>query len=146
MCRPKNIIHRQATKDIVVNLDADNRLSIFYLYALSQLKPNEYLYVREGGIYNTENVGGRIGIYRDKFIALGGYDEHLSDGWGFEDDDIVRRAHFFGLTPRWLFPAVIGNTVIHPDALRTLNLKNPDKWAVTKRLGIRVIATLSKGF
>jgi hypothetical protein len=41
--------------------------------------------------------GGRVALRRSDFNRLRGYDEHLSYGWGWEDDDLKTRAQEAGL-------------------------------------------------
>jgi hypothetical protein len=145
MSHAKNVIHRQATKDIVVNLDADNRLSIFYLYALTQLPPRHILYIAQDGRYSAENVAGRIALYRQDFLNLGGYDEHLSDGWGFDDDDLTLRATRSGMRARWLEPPVIGVPIPHTDFERTAHMKTSDKRASHYQAWLKSTSNLDNG-
>lgn len=113
----KNIAHRHATKDIVVNLDADNFLSIFYLYALGTLTPKHFLTVRYSKFYLPGTIG-RLALFRKDFLALGGYDEKLNQGWGFEDDDLLYRSLAFGLKRRMIFSPLIGKIMPHSEEER----------------------------
>lgn len=113
----KNVAHRCATGDFLVNLDADNLLTADYL---SWLRGT----VRESGpcLVFTEawgGGGGRIGVSRGVFVTLGGYDERI-DGWGYDDNDLVERARGLGCklvkTPRKLM-----RFIRHDDGLRSAN-------------------------
>jgi glycosyltransferase involved in cell wall biosynthesis len=121
----KNIAHKHATKDIVVNLDADNFLSRFYLAAVQLLKPNEFLLVPSNQAYRfVPGTGGRIALYRLQFMRLGGYDERLNWGWGFEDVDLYHRAQAMGLHGRPTPSPIVGSVLPQTDEERTrLRLK-----------------------
>ncbi len=94
MAHAKNVAHRLATAEIVCNLDADNFLGAgFAEFLMETFSPEKRIFVRSplrGG------SGGRIAFWKRDFFALGGYDERMSSGWGFEDKDIIARACLAG--------------------------------------------------
>ena len=113
----KNVAHLSATGEFLVNLDADNLLTPEYLNWLRGT-------VGENGpcLVFTEawgGGGGRVGVSREVFVALGGYDERI-DGWGYDDNDLVERARGLGCkvvkTPKKLI-----QFLRHDDALRGAN-------------------------
>ncbi len=118
----KNIAHRRATKDLVVNVDADNFLSLFYLLALSTLQPSHYLMVPYGKNYMA-STRGRIALYREHFLELGGYDEDLTTCYGAEDDDMIGRCRAKGLRPRFIQGKLIGSILQHSDQERLHRLR-----------------------
>jgi hypothetical protein len=95
MAHAKNIAHKLAAGSIVCNLDADNFLGDgFAEFLLETFQKPEPLFVRSPISRGTH---GRIAFKKTDFEALGGYDERMSHGWGFEDQDIIRRACLSGL-------------------------------------------------
>lgn len=95
MPHAKNLAHILATGDIVCNLDADNWTGKGYAKLLDQTfseKPGKIVtHVHQGGF------GGRVALLKKDFMSLRGYDEELSFGWGWEDNDIKTRAESAGL-------------------------------------------------
>lgn len=91
----KNIAHRLASGKIVCNLDADNFVEPkFVSTLLSTFTARNRIFSwfgRHGGGF------GRIAMRKYDFAALGGYDERMTFGWGFEDNDLVLRAIALGL-------------------------------------------------
>lgn len=116
----KNLAHKLARYPLVVNLDADNYLSIFYLYALQRLQPKEILCVPFDQHFIPGSYG-RIALYKEDFISLGGYDEHLNLGWGVEDRDFIDRAHASGLKKRFIPSPLTGSVIQHSNTERLQN-------------------------
>ena len=84
----KNLAHKLAFGDILINLDADNMLTQSYI--------DELLNVFEGlegnnsvlcSNYNS-SITGRIALPREMFFALKGYDEAFLH-YGYEDIDLI---------------------------------------------------------
>lgn len=92
MAHAKNCAHRLATGDILCNLDADNFTGgRFVDHIYEQFEAGFEL------LFSTTGTGshGRVVISRDRFFALGGYDEHLC-GYGWDDNDLTARARAAG--------------------------------------------------
>lgn len=121
----KNLAHRLATGEIVCNLDADNFLTPEFLELLAHafrdrtdpvlLVPDAY-----GGWY------GRIALPKIWFDVLGGYDEDLEWGWGYEDDDLRNRARAAGLRIETA-PARMLHAIDHRDGERVANCRLKDR-------------------
>lgn len=95
MAHAKNVAHRLAQGEIVCNLDADNFLGAgFAEFLMETFTAGERVYVRSP---ISKGTHGRIAFRKSDFEALGGYDERMNQGWGFEDQDMIRRAQRFGL-------------------------------------------------
>jgi hypothetical protein len=97
MSHAKNMSHRLASKEIVCNLDADNKISEEFVRQLRFefandknciLKPNS----------NLKGNAGRIAISKENFMFLRGYDESAV-GWGNEDQDFFNKADIWGIKP-----------------------------------------------
>ena len=91
----KNIAHKLASGEVVCNLDADNIITPpFVTTILETFRTQSRIFSwfgKRGGCF------GRIAMRTADFKALGGYDERMIFGWGFEDNDLVRRATGVGL-------------------------------------------------
>lgn len=86
----KNMAHRIATGRYLCNLDADNYSGDRFATYLLQ----HFLAVQKICVHSH---GGRIALPREYFYALGGYDERMIHGWGYEDDDLRIRSRAMGL-------------------------------------------------
>ncbi len=95
----KNIAHRLARGEIVCNLDADNFTGLgFAEYLMDVFSTCERLMMRAPRLIKGTN--GRIALRKSDFEAIGGYDERMELGWGFEDDDLIRRGTMAGIKKR----------------------------------------------
>lgn len=95
MPHAKNLSHLLASGDVLCNLDADNRTGKGYASMLARTfseHPDSIVTHVHGGSF-----GGRVAIRASDFRRLRGYDERLSFGWGWEDDDLKARAATLGL-------------------------------------------------
>lgn len=133
----RNVLALLAKGPIVCVLDADNFLEPgFSDWLLENMgdEPGKQVGVCQTG----EATHGRIAIFRDDFIRLGGYDERMI-GWGFEDNDFRRRALRLGLNPIELPRELMTRFVEHDDAMRTACLPAAlnNRWA-THRLNHRL--------
>src|SRR5258706_4595904 len=97
----KNIAHRLARGEIVCNLDADNFTGFgFAQYLIDAFSSDKPVLLRSPrGIKGTF---GRIALRKIDFEAIGGYDERMDCGWGFEDTDLVKRAVMAGIAEQFL--------------------------------------------
>lgn len=83
----KNVAHKLSKGEIVCNLDADNFLSVEFLEAVIRIfKENDKTL-----IFGDSQCRGRIGLKREYFFELGGYNEDFKS-WGVEDCDFLLRA------------------------------------------------------
>lgn len=89
----KNIAHRQATGDILCNLDADNFVVPGYPEYLNDLFQKEDYVVGSSSldIFDFNGGYGKIAIKRQHFYNVGGYNEDLNLGWSWEDADFRQR-------------------------------------------------------
>jgi hypothetical protein len=131
----KNCAARLCQYDILVNIDCDNFLSVFYLYALLSWKPGTMLYVPYFNGEVFEGVRGRIAMEKSLFYQMQGYEEHLTKAYGYEDDDLVYRALAMGVPGREIHPLVIGKVIGHHDELRYCFMEKPEiNWQLGKQV------------
>ena len=94
--RAKNISHKMASGDILINLDADNIVTTQYHKLIYKSFKNGADLVWPGiSKYSVGGGIGRIAIKKDIFLNLGGYDEEIV-GWGYEDMDLLERVRCSG--------------------------------------------------
>lgn len=95
--KAKNLAHRVAKGDILVNLDGDNfagRDFAFYTnYILQKQGDNTIFQFKKAPYWGTE---GRIAMAKKYFMELGGYDESL-EAIGHEDHDLMDRGKVIGM-------------------------------------------------
>ena len=114
----KNVAHRLAASPIVCNLDADNFTgSGFAAYLYEEFLKDKRIFVRTSGM---RGASGRLAFLKEDFCSLGGYDEDLNLGWGFDDTDLRNRAVAFGLRPVVLYhDSPFLGVIQHDDSERT---------------------------
>ena len=106
MSHSRNIAFKMATGEIVNNLDADNfthneelnsKVSwASYINMMANQCQEKVLFTKGKQLRH-----GRIGFFKKEFLELGGYDEGLT-GYGFDDEDLVKRSEALGFTLyRW---------------------------------------------
>lgn len=125
--KEKNRAHSYATGKILCNLDADNAatkdFSLYLLDVFSKDLDSIVYFVGDGA---WGGGCGRIALSDEGFHLLGGYDEILSHGWGYEDTDLIYRALEIGLNKRRG-----SNTLLkflkHGDDLRIKYTEDKDK-------------------
>lgn len=134
----KNVAHRMATGDILVNVDADNILGERFVHELRRIwtgahigkidenvvmraiKANSFEPIRSGG------GGGRVAISRSLFNRIGGYDETFSH-WGGEDRDLVARAVVAGARFVRIPERIFGDFLPHSHDLRLKHQSPEDR-------------------
>jgi hypothetical protein len=93
-CHAKNLAHRLAIQQhdaqVLVNLDADNLLTPQYLTTLR--RHNFALAPVLAPYMHCDGCRGRTAISATAFKALGGYDEAMIYGYGYEEIDLEARA------------------------------------------------------
>lgn len=95
--KAKNLAHKAAKGEIVVNVDGDNftgrNFAHYVNYRFNKDGLDSLLHFRKKPYWGTE---GRIALSKANFLALGGYDENLLPT-GHEDHDLMNRAKAYGL-------------------------------------------------
>lgn len=88
MAHSRNVAFKVATGDIVMNVDADNLMNgpgfAEMLNRLAELRPTKAL-------FSVRSLAGQVGLYREEWLELGGYDETFQ-GYGTDDIDMFYRA------------------------------------------------------
>ena len=93
MTHSRNIAFKIASGDIVNNVDADHYTNpgfASYINALANFYPAKPVFVK-----SRQKNRGRLGMFKEDFMALGGYDESI-ESYGFDDHDLLMRAWHSG--------------------------------------------------
>jgi len=95
--KAKNLAHKVAKGDIVVNLDGDNFAGkdfAYYVNYIMQKRGENFIFqFKKAPYWGTE---GRIALMKKYFMELGGYDESL-EAIGHEDHDLMDRGKVIGM-------------------------------------------------
>ena len=91
--KAKNIAHRLGTGKFLVNLDADNTNKEMKKIILKHKNKKCLIYFAVEYAWDTY---GRIGIEKNSFYNLGGYDESFMP-MGFQDIDLILRSNNYGI-------------------------------------------------
>ncbi|MEI7599636.1 MAG: glycosyltransferase [Aestuariivirga sp.] len=114
--RARNIAARDATADYLFFVDADIKVKPAALDEIAAvITPNTYATVDATDL--GDDLRGTCIIPRDKFTAVGGYDELLKN-YGMEDTELYVRLTDFGLADAFISPEGF-EAIPHDDALRT---------------------------
>ncbi|RMF93420.1 MAG: glycosyltransferase [Planctomycetota bacterium] len=95
-----------ALRDLsMIPSDADRRMRWHHL--------KQVWYYRLGHPTKPRVLGGNIGVWRDDFAAVNGFDESFQ-GWGGEDDDFGARLRRIGVRPRSIAGDAVAAHLWHP--------------------------------
>lgn len=95
MSYAKNIVHSLATGEVLFNLDADNFIGET-VSPLQNLKKSSAITAKASKGAGT-SMFGRIGVFKEDFYKVRGYNEGI-EGLGGDDGDFVRRLVLAGIT------------------------------------------------
>lgn len=130
----KNIAHRQATGDIVCNVDADNFLVEGFAELLVSYHKNSNCIVASPSVdvFGTAGSCGKISVRTEHFYSVNGYDEDWNIGWGWDDVNFRYRTRMLNnldyheVDPKWC------RVIHHSIEERGSNFKNKDVLATEK--------------
>lgn len=92
----KNLAHKNATGDILCNLDADNFITPGFCEYLSKmfLKEKVFYFTHSEDSFGNQGCCGKIAVHKKHFYSVNGYDEEnsLNLGWGWDDINFKVRA------------------------------------------------------
>lgn len=124
-----NIAFKAAEGEIVCNVDADNFTGKeFGAYLIDFFNKPKMIGASNGGY----GLSGRKAFWRQDFIEIiGGYDEDLRYGWGFDEWDIQVRSERLGFEIHYFDNLAEGSYIHHNDEERMKNnlLKKGELWA-----------------
>jgi len=129
MTHAKNMAHRIASGNILVNVDADNftpeGFAKYLAHKFTKKGNNIYMGVENLDKDTKGGCGGRIAVTRGAFFLVGGYDEKFS-GWSPDDKDFDRRLSSAGLIKHSIDDFFL-KRIEHSDTERLKNLASSDQ-------------------
>lgn len=136
----RNMAFRNASGDVLVNLDADNFAGkgfAAYVDHHFQQKRNIYM-VPDRSRADLGGAFGKVCLRKSDFMKVGGYDERIS-GWGYEDTDLFFRLQLLGLKERKIINPRYLQYIDHSNEERIKNQRNFDtvKWVYVGLAGSR---------
>lgn len=121
----KNIAHKLASGDILVNLDCDNFLVENYCeYLIDLFKEN--VIVASDYCDNEGNIGtcGLIASKKEHFYSVNGYDESFMVGWGMDDTNFQYRCRMKNNLKLIVQNRKYNKCIPHSDDIRVSNCEN----------------------
>ncbi|WP_374332908.1 glycosyltransferase family 2 protein [Aestuariivirga sp.] len=116
LSRARNIAAREAAADYLFFADADILIDPAAMDEINAvLTPETYVTIDVDG--RGDGMRGTCIVPRQKFAAVGGYDELLKH-YGMEDTELYARLTDFGCKDAFITPAAF-TEIAHDDALRT---------------------------
>ena len=123
----KNIAHKNATGDILCNVDADNFvLEGFAEYLNEGLQERAVLLSPTTDAYDEAGCCGKIAVRREDFYSVNGYNESWNIGWGWEDTDFQCRVrmqndlNYYVIDKKWC------KVIAHSNKVRGENFIDSD--------------------
>jgi glycosyltransferase involved in cell wall biosynthesis len=141
----KNIAHKQASGDIVCNIDSDNFVMEGFCEYLAKAfeQPNIAFSCSSEDRHGNHGCCGKIAVRKEHFLSVNGYDEAQSDGWGWEDVSFrYRVTEHNNLTPfysdiKW--NCVIGhNNIERCKNFKIKNLDESEEWSKNRLMQLSV--------
>lgn len=142
----KNICYKKASGDILVNLDADNILSLNYCeYLIDLFSKNENIIVASESSDNFGNHGccGLIACKKEHFFSVNGYDESFSIGWGMDDTNFQFRCRMHNNLKLIIQDKKYNFCIGHENDVRTKNCMNKDLQK-TKKISESILYKINK--
>lgn len=131
--------------NIVLNVDADNYTGkgfADYINRLADIAPEKAFFAK-----GKRMMHGRIGMYKNEFLDIGGYNEDFC-GYGFDDHDLMTRAMNSGYKLMWwagVSPADFTGRIKTPRLKVCENMENKN-WHETERNNkLLSVANLASG-
>lgn len=121
----KNIAHKLASGDVLVNLDCDNILLENYCEYLVESFQEEVI-VASDPCDNNGNLGtcGLIASKKEHFYSVNGYDEEFNVGWGMDDTNYQYRCRMKNNLKLVVQDKKFNCCISHNNEIRTKNCKN----------------------
>lgn len=121
LSRAYNLAARVASYTRLTKVDCDTYLEPGFLEAHTLKRGSFYAgdwRQLESGISDELHVNGLLYVYRDEYLAVGGYDERITT-YGWDDSDITQRLSKVSTSARFDYNKV--RHIAHPASLRVVN-------------------------
>lgn len=140
----KNIAHKQATGDILCNLDADNFIMEgFVEFLIENLNKQDCVVASPStDMFGITGSCGKIAVKKHHFYSVNGYDESWNLGWGWDDVNFRYRVSmqnslkYVEVESKWC------RVIEHSNEERSKNFKDTDI-IKTRDLSIRHLESIA---
>jgi hypothetical protein len=140
----KNIAHKQATGDILCNLDADNFIIEGYPeYLVKAINLNSVVVSPSRDVFEIDGSCGKIAVKKEHFYNVGGYDESLNSGWGWDDVNFQFRTRMKNNLIMIEADKKFCRVIEHSDTERAKNYRNKNI-IETERISIDLMYRIEK--
>ena len=131
----KNTSHKLANGKYVVNLDCDNFTGPKGgEFVIKQFEKNgENLLLHQSSNIFGSGTMGRIGMTRENFLKLGGYNESLKP-MAHQDRDLIERAKKIGLKYKNIATRIYNQALVNDKNLSTINCYKKYDYSTMMRL------------
>ena len=124
----KNIAHKNASGDVLCNLDCDNFVLSGFCEYLSSLFKDKNIVVCSGSddLFGSHGCCGKIAVTKESFFSINGYDElsGLGDGWGWDDVNFRFRVENHNSLKKIFCDSKYNMVIPHDNDVRTSNFLN----------------------
>lgn len=124
----KNIAHKLATGDVLVNIDSDIRVPENFCEFVDKLFSSGRRIVMSFDSkdpYGNDGCAGIVGVLRSDFYSVNGYDEDIYMGWGYDDMNFQFRTRMHNKLELFV-PPKICLCIPHSNEIRTANCQLKD--------------------
>jgi hypothetical protein len=123
----KNIAHREATGEILCNLDADITIPPGFceFVAESFSSRNIVMSFASEDAMGNNGCAGFVAARREHFYSVNGYDESINLGWGYDDLNYQFRVRMHNNLKLFTPPPII-SCIPHANEVRTANCQLKD--------------------
>lgn len=123
----KNIAHREATGEILCNLDADIMIPSGFceFVAESFSSRNIVMSFASEDAMGNNGCAGFVAARREHFYSVNGYDESINLGWGYDDLNYQFRVRMHNNLKLFTPPPII-SCIPHANEVRTANCQLKD--------------------
>ncbi len=142
----KNVAHKVAQGEILVNLDADNFLVDGYLEWMRELFSQRKDIILLSPATDCEDKPGscgKIAVLREHFHSVNGYDES-HEGWGCEDTNFQLRARLHNDIGFQFCSQTYCRVLDHDDSRRVENYRATDMHKSRER-GLQTLSQILQG-
>lgn len=119
----KNIAHKMATGDILINLDCDILIPpgfAEYVRDLFSYEKKVVMAFESEDMDGNNGCAGIVGAAKEYFYSVNGYDENINLGWGYDDMNYQFRVRMHNELELFTCPKIC-RCIPHGNEVRTAN-------------------------
>lgn len=124
----KNIAHKMATGDVLVNIDSDILIPVGFCEFIDEafsFGKKIVMSFESKDPYGNDGCAGIVGALKEHFYSVNGYDENIYMGWGYDDMNYQFRVRMQNNLELFT-PPKICLCIPHSNEIRTENCQLKD--------------------